>query len=176
MKGRYIIVIENQKKFISHKFGEDRYHESAEVTWYPLNPDARTEYVRMVTRLNTELYDSYMSVASLDEELNDGHVIDQWPSRNMGYNNRIQNGVTYEISLTSKRYFRRVYSIMDFMSEMGGLFGAIGSIFLATIIGLNYFGSYQFLMAELFYSRSSLKPSPGINNRDFIGSKEVNNV
>ena len=71
----------------------------------------------------------------------------------MGYKNRIWNGVTYEISLTSRRYFRRVYSIMDFLSDMGGLFGALGSIFLALAIGMNYFGSYQFVMAELFYER-----------------------
>ena len=47
-----------------------------------------------------------------------------------------------------------VYTIMDFMSDMGGIFGAFGSIFLLITIGLNYFGSYQFLMAELFYSKN----------------------
>ena len=57
------------------------------------------------------------------------------------------------MSIKNKAYFRRVYTIMDYMSEMGGLFGAIGSIFLAIIVGLNYFGSYQFLIAELFYNR-----------------------
>ena len=51
-------------------------------------------------------------------------------------------------------YFRRVYTMMDFLSDMGGLFGAFGSIFLLITIGLNYFGSYQFLMAELFYSKN----------------------
>ena len=60
----------------------------------------------------------------------------------MGYNNKIWNGVTYEMSLSSKRYFRRVYGIMDFLPEMGGLFGAFGSLSLATVVGINYFGSY----------------------------------
>ena len=66
LKGRYLIVLENQKKFIAHKFGEERFKASAEVKWYPLNSDSRTEYVRMVTRINTELYDSYFSVANFD--------------------------------------------------------------------------------------------------------------
>ena len=60
----------------------------------------------------------------------------------MGYNNRVWNGVTYEISLNSRRYFRRVYTIMDLMSDMGGLFGAWATIVSMIIIGLNYFGSY----------------------------------
>ena len=61
--------------------------------------------------------------------------------------------MTYEVNRMSKAYFRRVYTIMDFMSEMGGLFGAFGPLFLLIIVGLNYFGSYQFVMAEVFYNR-----------------------
>ena len=71
----------------------------------------------------------------------------------MGYNNKIWNGVTYEMSLSSKRYFRRVYSIMDFFAEMGGLAGSFGSLSFAAVYCFNYFGSYQFVMAELFYDR-----------------------
>ena len=176
LKGRYIIVLENQKKFQSYKFGNERFKESAEVKWYPLNPDARTEYVSMVTRINTELYDSPWTIAELDQEISDGHSIELQPSRTMGYNNRIWNGVTYEISLTSKRYFRRVYGIMDFMAEMGGLFGAFGSIFLAMVVGFNYFGSYQFVMAELFYDRTSDGSRRASMSAKFIGKKKVNNV
>ena len=68
----------------------------------------------------------------------------------------MQNAVTYEVSLTSNRYFRRVYSIMDFLSELGGLFTALGALFLLIIKGLNYYGSYQFVMAELFYSKQGM--------------------
>ena len=81
-------------------------------------------------------------MADFDQELSKGHSIELQPSRTMGYNNKIWNGVTYEMSLSSKRYFRRVYGIMDFLPEMGGLFGAFGSLSLATVVGINYFGSY----------------------------------
>ena len=47
-----------------------------------------------------------------------------------------------------------VYSSLDFLSELGGLFSAIGRIFLIVITALNYFGSFQFVMADNFYYRS----------------------
>ena len=43
--GRYIITIENQKQFISHKFGEERFKANAELNWYPIITDSRIDYV-----------------------------------------------------------------------------------------------------------------------------------
>ena len=146
------------------------------MKWYPLNPDARTEYVRTVTRINTELHDSYFTVADFDQELSHGHSIELQPSRTMGYNNKVWNGVTYEMSLSSKRYFRRVYSIMDFCAEMGGLFNVFGKLSLAAVVGVNYFGSYQFVMAELFYDRFAAKDKRPSNTKQYIGKKKANKV
>lgn len=56
------------------------------------------------------------------------------------------------MSLTNDHYFRRVYNFMDLIAEIGGLFTAFGSIFMLMTGALNYFGSYQFVMTELFYS------------------------
>ena len=60
-KGRYIITIENENKFISHRFDEDRFMKRAEMKWYPLTTDTRKEYVNMVIRSTTELNDNYLS-------------------------------------------------------------------------------------------------------------------
>ena len=76
------------------------------------------------------------------------------PNRDLPYKNRFQNAITYEVTLTLTRYFRRVYSILDFLSEIGGLFSTFTRLFLLIITGLNYFGSYQFVMRELFYDRA----------------------
>lgn len=47
------------------------------------------------------------------------------PTRQMPYSNTFHNAITYEMSLNSNVYLRRVYSILDFVSDLGGLFGAI---------------------------------------------------
>ena len=77
----------------------------------------------------------------------------------MHYPNYFQNAVTFEVSLNQKHYIRKVYSLLDYFSELGGLFGFLARIFMFLATSLNYFGSYQFLMAELFYSRSQKESS-----------------
>ena len=65
--------------------------------------------------------------------------------------------ITYELSGDQHFYFRTVYSSLDFLSEIGGLFSSFSRICLVLITGLNYWGSFQFVMADNFYYRSGGK-------------------
>ena len=38
MIDKYIVVMKNEKKFIAHKFQEERIAKSARLDWYALNP------------------------------------------------------------------------------------------------------------------------------------------
>ena len=58
------------------------------------------------------------------------------------------------MSLDQRFYFRQVYSFLDFLAEIGGLFSAFSKICLLIITALNYFGSFQFVMADNFYYKS----------------------
>ena len=40
--------------------------------------------------------------------------------------------------------------MLDFFSDIGGLFGAISPLCLILLTGLNFWSSYQFLMDDLF--------------------------
>ena len=48
MMGRYIITLENQRKFVEHQFDDERFMSSAEIKWYPLNSDSRNEFVNII--------------------------------------------------------------------------------------------------------------------------------
>ena len=72
------------------------------------------------------------------------------PTRLMPYRNQMQNAITFEMNLNKKKYFRRVYSFLDFLSDLGGLFGATRPIILAILTVFNFYASYQFIMHELF--------------------------
>ena len=76
--------------------------------------------------------------------------------RSLPYNNLFLNALTYEHSLDKIGYYRSVYSMLDFFSAIGGLFSAFGRTCLLAITALNYFGSFQFVMADNFYYRSGL--------------------
>ena len=78
------------------------------------------------------------------------------------------NSITYEVSTNGLKYFRRVYSFSDFLSELGGFSTALGSLFLLLIKGSNYYGSYHFVLAELFFRRSAKTP---VNDAQWSSAK-----
>ena len=59
--------------------------------------------------------------------------------------------MTFELSLNQKQYFRRVYSLLDFLSDVGGLYGALSPFCMLLIVMVNFNNSYQYIMGDLFY-------------------------
>ncbi len=77
------------------------------------------------------------------------------PSRELPYLNKFHNSITYEISLDRRDYFRRVYGVLDFLADVGGLFGAISPLCFIIVLCFQYRSSYQFVMADLFVDREA---------------------
>ena len=50
--------------------------------------------------------------------------------------------IVYEVSLDQTYYFRMVYSMLDFVSEIGGLFAALSKLSLVAIAVVNMHGSF----------------------------------
>ena len=48
----------------------------------------------------------------------------------------------FEVSLDRTYYFRMVYSMLDFVSEIGGLFAALSKVCLVVITVANMHGSF----------------------------------
>ena len=59
------------------------------------------------------------------------------------------------MSMDQEKYERRVYSILDLFSDIGGLFGALSPIFAGLVTVLTYLSSYQFVMSHLFVCSDS---------------------
>ena len=56
------------------------------------------------------------------------------------------------MSTDRKQYYRRVYGGLDYIADLGGLLGAVAAV-CRVIMGIfNFYGSYQFVMSELFVS------------------------
>ena len=106
----------------------------------------------MIYRQKLELADNYWGFDGPVKK--NGFKMERKPTRNIPYKNNFQNAVTFELDLGQTEYFRKVYTSLDFLSELGGLFSALGRLALLVISSLNYFGSFQFVMADNFYYRS----------------------
>ena len=72
----------------------------------------------------------------------------------MPYANNFQNSVTYEISLDKMIYIRELYSFLDMMRDLGGLFGALFPLFSGIVKLCQYEGAYQFIMHDMFIDRT----------------------
>ncbi len=57
LRFKYIIVRENTKQFVQHKFEDERIDETSKITWYPISAVNRIDYVRMITRSEMQLND-----------------------------------------------------------------------------------------------------------------------
>ena len=104
--------------------------------------------------MRIELHDELFDVGEATAENNDGYMIDREPNREMPYDNRFQNAVTFEMSLSRRYFYRRIYNLLDMMSEMGGLFEMLNIFCLGIVQILQYHGVYQFLMNDLFVQKN----------------------
>ena len=86
-----------------------------------------------------------------------GFDVDVTQTRVLPYKNTFQNAITFEMSMNRNEYTRTVYSIMDFMSELGGLFSAITLIFGTIIAVLQYRGMYMIITNVMAKSRNHYK-------------------
>ena len=155
--------------------------KSSATHWFPFDNTARTDYVMQVSRTKMHFTDNYASVAGIEDEESEGFYLTRQPSRPLPYKNNWQNSITFELSMDRKDYTRKVYSILDFFSDVGGLFGAIRPIFTIVLGVISFWSSYQFLMGDLFVesnqeSASPLSKSMSENNQRHLKSSKGNDV
>ena len=67
----------------------------------------------------------------------------------MPYKNNFWNSITYELSLTRLSYKRIVYSFLDFLGDIGGLFGAITPAFGFIVSLFMYRGGMMSLTTKM---------------------------
>ena len=73
----------------------------------------------------------------------------QAPSRTLPYKNLFVNSITFEMSLSQIEFKRTVYSTLDFLSDLGGLFGTLGPFCSIIVTIFMYRGSYLRLMKDM---------------------------
>ena len=93
-----------------------------------MSNSVRTDAVKMITRQKIELNDYKFNVGNLllDEET--GFHARIGNLRILPYENRMFNAVSYEMSLNRSRYLRTVYSFLDLMRDLGGLFSSLSPL------------------------------------------------
>ena len=75
----------------------------------------------------------------------------------MSYENGFMNAMTFELSPNKRIFSRSVFSFLDYVAELGGLFASLSSLFAFILFIFNYLSVDQFVMSELFAERVDLR-------------------
>ena len=129
MASKYIVTLENEKTFNSHKFDHGRLAEKSTIRFYPLNYKSRIEFVKKIYRAKIAFSDEAIDMAGLRSEQKKAYFLEYGSSsRLLPYKNTIWNALTIEVSLDEREFDRQVYSFLDMLGDVGGLFGALGPV------------------------------------------------
>ena len=83
------------------------------------------------------------------KDIEDGFDLEVTETRLLPYKNSFQNSITFEMSLQRNEVSRTVYSFMDFLGDIGGLFSALGPFFGTLVAVLQYRGMYMQLVNHM---------------------------
>ena len=110
----------NEQKFFQQEFGDKKYISSrSHIKWYSASGVARLDYANMIQMIEMEVQDEKIIQ---DTQIDDGFTIEKYDTRLMPYENeRIMKAVTYEFSYDKHLHIRRVSTVLDRISLIGGL-------------------------------------------------------
>ncbi len=108
MSFTYILMLTNEARFIQYKFGENRIEKKSSLGWYALNYSSRTDVPKIITRSELTLGDSLFNVGGILDEKYSAYFVENAPPRLLPYPNKIQNAITFEMSLTERSFIRTV--------------------------------------------------------------------
>ena len=132
----------NSKLFVHSEFSDTRILKRMSGKLYPLSSDARIDYVNTIKRTSMKFNDRLFNFVGLTTEHEHGFYLEQNANRGLSYKNRWQNALTLELDLDNIEYHRQVYTILDYFSDVGGLFGAVSPIFMTLLAVFNFYSSY----------------------------------
>ena len=95
------------------------------LKFFRLTPTLRTEYVAQVQRNHVVLQDSLFGFSFVEQKEEYGFSLDWQASREINYDDKLQTVVTIELSNQQTAYFRKVYTFLDLLADLGGLFSSI---------------------------------------------------
>ena len=110
----------------------------------------RIEYINVIERQQFNLNDSILNLGELTLKSQSGFINTQVPNRVLNFQNNMLNAVTFELSLSLDVYERQVFSLLDILSDIGGLYGSLKVIFYIVITFFQWNGHHMYLMKDMF--------------------------
>ena len=88
LKSKYLVLHYNAKRFVQHKFSDERISAVSRLKWLPVSTESRVDYVFKIERATFMLNDKYFNIGGLTEESEPGWQLNREPNREIPYENR----------------------------------------------------------------------------------------
>ena len=131
---KYIFSLINEKKFVKNKFQEFSLAAFATTNWLGISTNSRNDVPKIITRSHIKRSDEPFDIAEMQSVQDNGFFLETMSLRALPYANMFHNTITFELSLSEMQYRRHVYSILDFVGDIGGLYGALFPICTILVI------------------------------------------
>lgn len=143
----------NQIRFSTSDFDEAKVAHEAKFIYIPINSQVREELVYKVQLTDLNLQDTYYQFSGLTED--EIRIFQNLHVNNRPYEfpDNVHLQVTFEFDLTLYRVDRDVYSLLDWVGDVGGLNEGL-YIGFKIVLGLFQFMVLEHLLIEKLY----LKP------------------
>jgi len=141
----------NTRRFSLAEFGVYKVIPEARRNWIPINSQFREEIVFKISITGLSLQDKVWQWGSLTEESIDSiFKIEQTGSRPYEFPNDVHISVTFELNLDKTVIDRQVYSILDWLGDVGGLLEALHLLTIPVLIILQFNQLNSMLVSALF--------------------------
>ena len=155
MNRKFILALENQVTFQKDKVEDEKISKSSKLVWNVLSPQLRLDQYNYVRLTELDLTDKIGSVAS-PSEIHKMFTIEEGPVRPYDFPrpDTTQLAITYELSRDLNIIRRKVYGVLDFLGDLGGLAGALRGLFAVIVllfqykVVLNYVSNHTFLIQD----------------------------
>ena len=146
-------MVHNQKRFSTLDYKENKVTDETRSVWLPINSQLREEAVYKVQLMDLYLQDNNQyQLSGLTEEVSRIFSSKYQLSRPYEFPDRVHLQVTFEFDLNLYRIDRDVYSLFDWIGDLGGLLEGL-SIIMAFILSLLHYRQFEHYMIEKLYSK-----------------------
>ena len=121
------------------------------MVWYPINSQFRTEYIRQIKITTLELQDS-IPLGELELHTEEIFTVVGAGERPYEFVDNVHLSISFEMSLDRKRIQRNVFSLLDWIGEVGGLLEAL-FVFFSVLITIYNYKAFENYMVQNLYSK-----------------------
>ena len=153
LRRKFIVVVNNSDRFNQEDYTDNKVVRESVFTWFPIKSTSREEIVNEITIEELQLQNSPFQFSDLTEVETELFSIKKVGTRPYEFDDKIHHSISYEMNLDLLATDRELYSILDWIGDLGGLYDGLKLFFVALISFFNYNLYSSYMVAQLFMTQ-----------------------